>query len=309
MTEAGPLRFGIDLGGTKTEIVALAGDEVVLRRRAATPLGYDPLLDAITALVAEAERTLGVRAAAVGVGTPGSLSPATGLIRNANSTQLNGRPLDRDLASRLGRPVRLANDADCFALAEARAGAARGAGVVFGVILGTGVGGGIVIGGRPLSGPTGIAGEWGHNPLPSPTPDETPGPACWCGRNGCIEAWCSGPGLSADHARRTGEAMDAEQIVARAAAGESAALATAARHLDRLGRSMAGVVNILDPDVVVLGGGLSNLPGLAKGLAGAMQPHVFSDCFSTSVRPNALGDSAGVIGAAWLWRADEMEAA
>lgn len=313
MAGAGPLRFGIDLGGTKTEIVVLAGDEIVLRRRAPTPGGYsggyDGLLDGIATLLTEAERTVGARAGAVGVGTPGSLSPATGLIRNANSTLLNGRPLDRDLSARLDRPVRLANDADCFALAEARAGAARDAGTVFGTILGTGVGGGIVAGGRLHSGPNAIAGEWGHNALPRPAPDETPGPACWCGRRGCIEAWCSGPGLAADHARRTGHALTAELIAARAGDGESAAEATLARHLDRLGRSLAGVVNVLDPEVIVLGGGLSNLPGLTEGLPAAMRPHVFSDCFSTSVRPNALGDSAGVIGAAWLWRADELEAA
>ena len=310
MVAAGQLRFGIDLGGTKTEIVVLAGDDVLLRRRAPTPRGqpggYDALLDGIVALLAEAERTVGARAVALGVGTPGSLSPATGLVRNANSTVLNGRPLDRDLDARLNRPVRLANDADCFALAEARAGAALGAEVVFGIILGTGVGGGIVTGGRLHSGPNAIAGEWGHNALPRPAPDEVPGPACWCGRRGCIEAWCSGPALAADHARRTGHALTAEQIAARAADGESAALATVARHLDRLGRSLAGVVNLLDPDVIVLGGGLSNLPGLAAGLSAAMRPHVFSDCFSTPVCSNALGDSAGVIGAAWLWRADEL---
>ena len=313
MAGAGPLRFGIDLGGTKTEIVVLAGDDIVLRRRAPTPRGYDGLLDGIAVLLAEAERTVGARAGAVGIGTPGSLSPATGLIRNANSTLLNGRPLDRDLSARLDRPVRLANDADCFALAEARAGAARGARTVFGVIIGTGVGGGIVVseagGGRLHSGPNAIAGEWGHNALPRPAPEEMPGPTCWCGRRGCIEAWCSGPGLAGDHARRTGRALTAEQIAARAADGESAAVAALARHLDRLGRSLAAVVNVLDPEIIVLGGGLSNLPGLAAGLPAAIRPHVFSDCFSTSVRPNALGDSAGVIGAAWLWRADELEAA
>jgi fructokinase len=306
---AGPLRFGVDLGGTKTEIAVLAEDEVMLRNRTPTPGSYEGSLDAIAGLLAEAEARAGVRAAAVGVGTPGSLSPATGLIRNANSTRLNGRPLDRDLAQRLGRPVRLANDADCFALAEARAGAGRGAASVFGVILGTGVGGGIVAGGRLLAGPNAIAGEWGHNALPRPGPDETPGPECWCGRRGCIEAWCSGPGLAADHARRTGERAGAEEIAARAAAGDNAAAETLARHLDRLGRALAGVVNVLDPEVIVLGGGLSNMAGLAEGLPEAMRSHVFSDCLLTLVRRHALGDSAGVIGAAWLWRADELEAA
>ena len=309
MDGAGPLRFGVDLGGTKIEIAVLSGDAVLLRRRAPTPGGYEATLDAIADLLAGAERQAGRRAAALGVGAPGSISPATGLIRNANSTRLNGRPLDRDLERRLGRRVRLANDADCFALAEARAGAGRGGASVFGVILGTGIGGGIVVDGRLLAGPNGIAGEWGHNALPRPCADEAPGPACWCGRRGCIEAWCSGPGLAADHATRTGEALAPEAIAGRAAAGDAAAAATLARHLDRLGRALAGVVNLLDPEVIVLGGGLSNLAGLAEGLPAAMRPHIFSDCFRTAVRRHALGDSAGVIGAAWLWRADELEAA
>lgn len=303
------LRFGVDLGGTKIEVAVLAGGEVALRRRAATPDGYEATLDAIAGLLAEAERAVGARASAVGVGTPGSISPATGLIRNANSTRLNGRALDRDLQARLGRPVRLANDADCFALAEARAGAARGAVSAFGVILGTGVGGGVVLGGRLLSGPNGIAGEWGHNALPRPGAEESPGPDCWCGRRGCIEVWLSGPGLAADHARRTGARLTAEEIAARSADGESAAADTLARHLDRLGRALAGAINVLDPEVVVLGGGLSNLPRLADRLPTAIRPHVFSDCFRTAVRRHALGDSAGVIGAAWLWRVDELEAA
>lgn len=294
MGGAGGLRFGVDLGGTKTEVAVLSGDRVLLRRRAPTPGSYDETLDAIAALLAEAERAAGARAGAVGVGTPGSLSPATGLMRNANSTRLNGRALDRDLAERLGRPVRLANDADCFALAEARLGAGRGCATVLGLILGTGVGAGIVTGGRLVSGPNGIAGEWGHNGLARPAADELPGPACWCGRQGCIEAWCSGPGLAGDHERQTGERLSAEEIAA---------------HADRLGRGLAAVVNVLDPQVIVLGGGLSNLPGLAEGLAGAMRPHVFSDVFATPVRRHALGDSAGVIGAAWLCDAAGLEAA
>lgn len=311
---AEPIRFGVDLGGTKIEIAALCGEAVLLRRRVPTPSSYPGTLDAIAGLLAEAERETGTRAALLGVGTPGSLSPATGLIRNANSTRLNGRALDRDLARRLGRPVRLANDADCFALAEARAGAGRGAARVFGVILGTGIGGGIVIDGSVLAGVNAIAGEWGHNALPRPGPDEIPGPACWCGRQGCIEAWCSGPGLAADHAAHavTGAAsepgtLDAAAIAARAAAGDPAARATLARHLDRLGRALAAVVNLLDPEVILLGGGLSNLAGLAEDLPGAIRPHVFSDCFRTLVRRPALGDSAGVIGAAWLADAAERE--
>lgn len=302
------LRYGIDLGGTKVEIAALAPDgRVTLRRRAATPAGsYAETLDVVARLLAGAEAEAGRPAAAVGIGTPGSLSPADGRMRNANSTWLNGQRFDRDLGERLDRPVRLANDADCFALAEARSGAASGARTVFGVILGTGIGGGIVIDGRLLAGRNGIAGEWGHNALPRPTPDEVPGPDCWCGRQGCIEAWCSGPALAADHARATGERLDAVGIAARAAAGDEAARATLARHLDRLGRALAAVVNLLDPDAIVLGGGLSNLPGLAAALPGAMRPHLFSDCFRTRVLGNALGDSAGVIGAAWLWLPEEL---
>lgn len=308
------MRIGVDLGGSKIEVVALGrGDPLggeAPRLRAATPPAYDAVIRETAALVAAAEaRAGGPTAAAVGVGIPGSLSPATGLVRNANFTALNGRRLDRDLAQALGRPVRVENDANCFALAEAVAGAGQGVdqgarqgkGVVFGVILGTGVGAGIVVDGRVLAGANLIAGEWGHNPLPAPRDDERPGPPCYCGRRGCIETWCSGPGLAADHARATGEMLAPEEIAARAAGGDAAARATLSRHLSRLARGLAGVVNVLDPGVIVLGGGLSKLAQLHGRLPGAMRPHVFSDVFATRVVCNRLGDSAGVIGAAWLW--------
>jgi fructokinase len=252
-------------------------------------------------LVTAVEHETGLRAPAIGVGIPGSMSPATGLVRNANSTDLNGHELDRDLAAALGRKVRLENDANCFALAEAVAGAGQGARTVFGVILGTGVGGGIVTGGRLIAGRNLIAGEWGHNRLPALSTDDPDSPLCYCGRKGCIEAWCSGPGLSADHHRTTGETLDAAAIAAKAESGNSAAQATLERHLHRLALALAGVVNLLDPDAIVLGGGLSNLDHLFDQLPGAMRPHIFSDVFETPILKNSLGDSAGVIGAAWLW--------
>ena len=306
------MRIGVDLGGTKIEAVALGpdGDERA-RLRVPTPRdGYDSVIRDCAALVAAVEgRAGGGAQGGVGFGIPGSLSPATGRVRNANFTVLNGRSLDRDLAAALGRPVRVENDANCFALAEAVAGAGQGADVVFGVILGTGVGGGIVAGGRVLAGANLIAGEWGHNPLPASEAGELPGPHCYCGRAGCIEAWLSGPGLAADHARETGERLDAQAIAARAEAGEAAARATLGRHLSRLARGLAGVVNVLDPDAIVLGGGLSNLGHLYDDLPRAMRAHVFSDVFATPVLRNRLGDSAGVIGAAWLWPAAEAEGA
>lgn len=298
----GAVRFGIDLGGTKTEIVALAPDGAErYRRRVPTPDSYAGVLAAIAALVAAAEAACGP-AAGIGIAAPGSIGPESGVMRNSNATALHLRPFDRDIAEALGRPVRLANDADCFALAEARAGAATGRTTVFGAILGTGVGGGIVHRGAPLSGPNRIAGEWGHNPLPAPTPEERDGPLCYCGRRGCIETWCSGPGLARDHHRATGARLTAEEIAARAGT-DAAAAASLARHRDRLGRALASVVNLLDPDAIVLGGGLSNLDGLPEALAAAMRPHVFSDSFTTPVLRHRLGDSAGAIGAAWLWPA------
>ena len=301
------LRTGLDLGGTKIEIAVLDPDGgIVLRQRAATPAGdYDGTLQVIADLVADAGRQTGAPIRRLGVGTPGSLSPASGRIRNANSTCLNDQRLDVDLAHVTGCDVRLENDANCFALAEAQAGAGQGVGCVFGVILGTGVGAGIVLDGKTRLGLNAIAGEWGHNPLPGRGAGEETPPDCYCGRAGCVEVWCSGPGMAADHKRRTGQDVTAIEISDVAAAGDTDAIETLARHRDRLGRAMAGVVNILDPDVIVLGGGLSNLPDLAQDLPGAMRPYIFSDDFQTPVRRHELGDSAGVIGAAWLWSAEE----
>ena len=299
------LRIGIDLGGTKIEGVALAGDGAEMARlRRPTPRDdYAGTVAAIAEVVTRLEQAAGTSGATVGAGIPGSVSPATGRIQNANSTWLNGQHLDRDLAAALGRPVRLANDANCFALSEATDGAGAGAGArsVFGVILGTGVGGGIVIDGRIVDGPRGTGGEWGHNPLPWAGPDEVPGPACWCGRRGCIEAWCSGPGLAADHARMTGDVLTTEAIVAAAEAGDGAALATLDRHASRLARGLAHVANILDPHVIVLGGGLSRLAHLYERLPALMAPHLFADSTSVDIRPPRWGDASGVRGAAWLW--------
>ncbi len=297
------MRIGVDLGGTKIEAIALAADgRVLARERVATPRDYHASVDAIAVLVARVERIAGSRGT-LGVGIPGTLVAATGLVKNANSTWLNGRPLGADLEAASGRPVRLANDANCFALSEAADGAAAGAACVFGVILGTGVGGGIVVGGHVLAGANGIAGEWGHTALPWPAPDERPGPPCYCGRSGCVETFLSGPGLAADHARATGDALDPPTIVARAAAGDAGAAATMARYHERLGRALASVINVLDPDVVVLGGGLSNVPGMAAAARSALGPWVFSDTIATRVVRHAHGDSSGVRGAAWLWPA------
>ena len=297
------MRLGVDLGGTKIEAIALADDgSVRARRRVATPTGdYAATVHAVAALVAAVEQEAGWSAGtvSVGVGIPGTLSPATGLVKNANSTCLIGRPLDRDLEAALGRSVRLANDADCFALSEATDGAGAGATSVFGIILGTGVGGGIVIGGRPVSGPNAIAGEWGHNPLPWPTDAERPGPACYCGKHGCIETFLSGPGLTADH----GGGLTGAEIAAAASAGNPAATAALDRYVDRLARALATVINVLDPEVIVLGGGLSNLTVLYDRLPAALPLWVFSDTVRTAVRPPAHGDSSGVRGAAWLWPA------
>lgn len=296
------LRIGVDLGGTKIEAVALdvEGREKA-RERIATPRGdYLATVAAIAGLVARLEAAVGTTAT-VGVGIPGSISPGTGRIQNANSTWLNGRHLDRDLAAALARPVRLANDANCFALSEATDGAAAAAPSVLGVILGTGVGGGVVVCGRIVDGPRGTGGEWGHNPLPWAEAGEMPGPACWCGRNGCIEAWVSGPGLAADHARATGEALSAEAVVAAAVAGDTGAGTTLDRHAGRLARGLAHVVNILDPHVIVLGGGLSRLEYLYERLPALMAPHLFTDNAVADIRPPVWGDASGVRGAAWLW--------
>ncbi|MCL4765884.1 MAG: ROK family protein [Hyphomicrobiaceae bacterium] len=295
------IRIGIDLGGTKIAGLALLpGGRTLPEVRMPTPReDYGATLDAIQQIVARLEAGAGARGT-VGVGMPGSISPATGLVQNANSTWLNGRPFDRDLANRLQRPVRLANDANCFALSEATDGAAAGARSVFGVILGTGCGGGLVIGGRLVDGPRGIAGEWGHNPLPWATPDECPGPRCWCGRPGCIEAWVCGPALESDYARAAGERLASPEIGSRAAAGESAARETLARHASRLARSLAHVVNMLDPEVIVLGGGLSQMQHLYLVLPELMAPHVFSDSPGFDIRPPVWGDASGARGAARL---------
>lgn len=296
------MRLGIDLGGSKIEIIALADDgQTLLRQRIATPQGdYMATLMAIAGLVEATENTLGQRGS-VGLGIPGAESLANGLIKNANSTCLIGRPLRRDLQALLQRQVRLANDANCFALSEAIDGAGRDAEIVFGVILGTGVGGGIVIKRQVLTGANAIAGEWGHNPLPRPAGDDLPLPACYCGRQGCIEAYLSGPALTADHRQHTGRELCAEAIDAGAAAGDTACEAPLRRYEDRLGRALAGVINLLDPQVIVLGGGLSNLQRLYRNLPEACGPHVFSDVFQTRFLPPVHGDSSGVRGAAWLW--------
>jgi fructokinase len=301
------MRIGVDLGGTKIEAAALGPDGTVLaRRRLATPRGdYAATLGAIVGLVQQVESEIGHRGS-VGVGIPGALSATSGLIKNASSTWLLGRPLDRDLAAALGRPVRLMNDANCLALSEAADGAAAGLAVVFGVILGTGVGGGIVVAGRPLVGCNAIAGEWGHNPLPWPTPAERPGAACYCGKQGCIETFLSGPNLARDYHEAGGEAITAQQLAARAEAGEPAALAALARYEDRLARALAGVINILDPDALVLGGGLSNLDRLYRNLPGLLPRYVFSDHVATRVLKARHGDSSGVFGAARLWRQEEL---
>jgi fructokinase len=296
-----PVRFGIDLGGTKIEIVALAPNGAeLLRRRTATPRDdYAATLAAVARLVGDAERDLRLTGT-VGVGTPGSISRATGLLRGSNSVCLNGEPIKRDLEQLLDREVRITNDANCFALSEATDGAGSGARVVFGAILGTGVGAGIVVDGRVLDGPNAVAGEWGHNPLPWPRDDERPGAMCFCGRAGCIETWLAGPGLVRDHQRATGERGSAEEIAARAVRGDAACNATLARYEERLARALGHVINLLDPDVIVLGGGLSNIGRLYANVPGLWGAWVFSDRVDTRLARNVHGDSSGVRGAAWL---------
>ncbi len=295
------MRIGIDLGGTKIEVIAIDTDGGErFRQRAPSPRGdYTATLDTVAALVADAERAAGT--GTIGIGIPGTISPATGLVKNANSTWLNGRPLAEDLVARLGRPVRLANDANCFALSEAADGAAAGHRVVFGVIIGTGTGGGVVVNGQALVGANAIAGEWGHNPLPWPAEGEWPGPDCYCGRTGCIETFLSGPALSRDHASATGQALDAVTIARQACAGDTAAVATLARYERRLARGLASVINVLDPDVIVLGGGLSNINSLYARVPALWGDYVFSDHVATRLVRAVHGDSSGVRGAAWLW--------
>lgn len=302
------MRVGIDLGGTKVEGIVLAPDgSEVVRRRVPTPAGdYAGTLAAVADLVAALDAAAGCRAP-VGIGIPGAISPASGLIKNANSVCLIGRALDRDLERLLERPVRLANDADCFALSEASDGAGAGARSVFGVILGTGVGGGLVYEGKLIRGPNAIAGEWGHNPLPWPRVwphmDERPGPDCYCGRQGCIETFLSGPGLARDHRVATGLAETPEAIAAAAARNERDAKATLDRYIDRLARALATVINLFDPEVIVLGGGLSNLDRLYDEVPRRWGQWAFSDRVDTQLRPPRHGDSSGVRGAAWLWPA------
>jgi fructokinase/N-acetylglucosamine kinase len=325
-----PLRFGIDLGGSKIELIALdAAGREILRRRAPTPQNdYLATVAAVAALVHQAEFELG-QTGSIGIGTPGAISPATGLMKNCNSTCLNGQPLQLDLERALNREVRLANDANCFALSEATDGAAAGMDCVFGVIIGTGVGGGVVVRGQALSGANAIAGEWGHTPLPyfqfahrqadrvstghhpttgeailhpwpSPRELET-APACYCGKKGCIETWLSGPGFAADHVRYGGEELPAHEIAQLAQAGYGPCSATLARYEERLARALAGVINLLDPDVIVLGGGMSNISRLYDTVPKLWRRYVFSDRVDTRLVPPAFGDSSGVRGAAWLW--------
>ncbi|WP_119459552.1 ROK family protein [Rhodospirillaceae bacterium SYSU D60014] len=308
-----PPRIGIDLGGTKIEAIALdPAGKPLIRQRRATPVGdYDATVRAISELVHDVESALApgmpppaAHRATVGIGIPGTVSPASGLVKNANSTWLIGRPFDRDIAAALGRPVRIANDANCFALSEAIDGAGARAATVFGVIIGTGVGGGVAIDGRPLVGRNAIAGEWGHNPLPWPRDEERPGRACYCGREGCIETFLSGPALAEDFRLGSGQAMTAPEIVALANAGDSLAVAALARYEDRLARGLAAVINLLDPDVIVLGGGLSNIARLYESVPRLWGRHVFSDRVETRLLPPVHGDSSGVRGAAWLWPAE-----
>lgn len=296
------IRLGIDLGGTKTEVIALdESRNELLRRREPTPAGdYDATLELIARLVRDAESAIGKRGS-VGVATPGALSPVTQRIRNSNSACLNGRPLRQDLERVLGREVRLENDANCFAVSEAADGAARNADVAFGVILGTGVGGGLAVHGRVIHGANAIAGEWGHNALPWPQQDELPGPACYCGKMGCIETFLSGVGIAADYERSTGEKLAAADVVQQAESGEPAAAAAMARYENRLARALASVINIVDPHVIVLGGGVSNIGRLYVNVPRLWGQWIFSDVVRTRLVPNYHGDSSGVRGAAWLW--------
>ena len=297
------MRIGVDLGGTKIEAVVLdpSGD-VCWQRRVATPRGsYNGTIGAISDLVNEAERAVGV-SCTVGLGIPGAISPSTGLIKNANSTWLNGHPFREDLSHALGREVRLANDANCLAVSEATDGAGAGAAVVFGVILGTGTGGGLVVNGTLMVGANAVGGEWGHNPLPWPRDDERPGPECYCGHCGCIETFLSGPALAADYARHTHEVgVTSEGVVERAERGDAPALEALARWEDRLARALATIINVIDPDVIVVGGGLSRIERVYQAVPTLWAHYVFSDQVVTRLVPAAHGDASGVRGAAWLW--------
>ena len=296
------VRIGVDLGGTKIEFIALERDGRELHRhRIATPRhDYDGTVRAIAEAVREIERKLG-RSATVGLGIPGTISTKTGLVKNANSTWLNGKPFDKDVGRALEREVRCANDANCLAVSEATDGAGAGKHIVFAVILGTGCGGGIAVDGRVHSGSNGVAGEWGHNTLPWIRPDEFPGSACYCGKNGCIETWISGTGLEADYNRATGVALNGPEIIARSSAGEAAALAALGRFEDRLTRALAHLINLLDPDVIVLGGGASQIPRIYKNVPPCLKEYVFGHEADTPILPAKHGDASGVRGAAWLW--------
>jgi len=299
------MRLGVDVGGTKIEAILLdpTGEELARRRRDSPQDDYVATLFSIGSLVEELERDFSTTAT-VGIGLPGTISPATGLVKNANSTWLIGHPLQYDLEQRLNRTVRVANDADCFAVSEATDGVAKGVRSVFGVILGTGVGGGLCWEGRPIHGPNAIAGEWGHNPLPWPENDERPGPECYCGLRGCLETFLSGPGLRRDHFQRTGENYSPEEINAGAIANNHPCLETMERYEHRLARGLASVINVFDPEVIVLGGGLSNINRLYQAVPTLWQSWVFSDQVDTRLVPPRFGDSSGVRGAAWLWPLD-----
>jgi fructokinase len=296
------IEVGVDFGGTKIEAAALAADGRFLsRRRTQNPGGYDAAIRVVRDLVNEVEGEAGGRGT-IGIGAPGSISPRSGVMRNANTVWLNGRNFREDLEAALGRPVRLANDANCLALSEAVDGAAAGEQAVFAVIIGTGCGGGVVVNGRLLEGANGISGEWGHIPLPWASGAEIPGPECWCGKRGCVETWVSGPGMARDHADRTSQLLTAEAIIAVAREGNSDAAASLDRYIDRLGRALAVICNTLDPNVFVFGGGLSNVRELYERLPGVIAPYVFSDAWQAKLVPAAWGDSSGVRGAARLWR-------
>lgn len=296
------VRIGIDLGGTKTEVIALAENgETLLRDRVATVADdYEATLTTIKQLVERVERTLNTTGS-VGIGTPGAISPQTGLLKNSNSTWLNGKPLQKDIEQRLQRSVRLANDANCFALSEAIDGAAQNARVVFGVIVGTGTGAGIVVDKKVLTGPNAIAGEWGHNPVPWPSADELPGPPCYCGKRGCIETFLSGPGLAKEFFNVTGTQYSAEDIAQQAEAGDVNARAALKRYETRMAKCLASIINVLDPDIIVLGGGMSNIERLYPNVPKLWGKYVFSDTVVTRLVAPLYGDSSGVRGAAWLW--------
>jgi fructokinase len=299
------IRIGVDFGGTKIEAAALAADgRIVSRLREPNPKAYEPAIQVLKDLIGRVEAEAGAKAKAVGLGIPGSVSPETGLMRNANSTWLNGKPFREDVEKALGVPIRMENDANCFALSEASDGAGAGARVVFGVIIGTGCGGGLVVDGKTLEGRNGITGEWGHIPLPWPSGDELPGHTCWCGRPNCLETWIAGSAFVADHKSVTGQALTGAQIAEAAGRGDAQAAASLERYIDRLGRALAVVCDIVDPDVIVLGGGMSNTQALYDRVAPVVAKWAFSDKLETPILRAMHGDSSGVRGAAWLWPLD-----